>query len=138
MIPIFADTFFFLAFLNPKDTRFHVRAVEMNRVDHPILTTAWVLLELADHLCDAHNRRLFGQVRQALAMDTRYEILPVDQILFDRAVTLYKQRHDKDWSLTDCTSFLVMQDRGLTDALTGDRHFEQAGFRLLLTPDSHP
>jgi uncharacterized protein len=138
MIPVFADTFFFLALLNPKDSQYHARAVEMNRVDRPILTTAWVLLELADHLCDAHNRRLFAEVRQALAVDARFEIMPVDQNLLDRAVALYEQRVDKDWSLTDCTSFLVMQDRVLTDALTGDRHFEQAGFKLLLAPDSPP
>ena len=130
----FADTFFFLALLNPRDERYHLKAVEMNRVDHPILSTAWVLMELADHLCDVRNRRLFGEVRQSLAVDPRFEILPVDQKLLDRAVALYEKRLDKDWSLTDCTSFVAMQDRGITEALTGDHHFEQAGFKLLLTP----
>lgn len=52
--------------------------------------------------------------------------------LMHRGIELYEARSDKDWSLTDCTSFIVMQDRGLTDALTGDHHFEQAGFRPLL------
>jgi uncharacterized protein len=132
MNPFFADTFFFLAVLNTRDTRYHAKALEMNRVNHPILTTGWVLLELADHLCDVRNRRLFGEVRQALAVDPRFEVLPVDQSLLDRAAALYEQHRDKEWSLTDCTSFLVMRDRGLTDALTGDHHFEQAGFKLLL------
>jgi hypothetical protein len=45
---------------------------------------------------------------------------------------LYRQRADKDWSLTDCISFVVMRQRGLTEALTGDHHFEQAGFVALL------
>lgn len=45
---------------------------------------------------------------------------------------LYRARPDKEWSLTDCTSFVVMNECGLTDALTGDRHFEQAGFKALL------
>jgi len=45
---------------------------------------------------------------------------------------LYARRPDKSWSLTDCISFVVMTDRGLTEALTGDHHFEQAGFRALL------
>jgi predicted nucleic acid-binding protein len=94
MTPWFADTFFFLAILNPRDKRYHAKAVEINRVDHPILTTAWVLLELADHLCDARNRQLFGEVRQSLAMDPRFEIIPVDQKLLDRAMTLYENRPD--------------------------------------------
>jgi uncharacterized protein len=138
MTPVFADTFFFLAVLNPRDTLYHAKALELNRVNRPILTTEWVLLELADHLCDAKNRQLFGQVRQALADDPRFEILPADQRFLDRAIALYQQRTDKDWSLTDCTSFLVMQDRGLTDALTGDHHFQQAGFNILLAPASLP
>jgi predicted nucleic acid-binding protein len=45
---------------------------------------------------------------------------------------LYRSRHDKEWSLTDCVSFVVMQDEGISDALTGDKHFEQAGFNALL------
>src|SRR6202041_3859505 len=122
MTPWFADTFFFLALLNRQDSRYHTLAIELNRVDHPILTTAWVLVELADHLCDARNRHLFREVRQAIAQDPRFEILPAEQGLFDRAIALYDQRPDKDWSLTDCTSFLVMNDRGITEALTGDHH----------------
>ncbi len=137
MTPWFADTFFFLALLNRQDTLYHPRAIEINRVDHPMVSTGWVLLELADHLCDARNRRLFSEVRQALAVDPRFEVLPTDQGLLDRAIVLYDQRADKDWSLTDCTSFVVMQDRGITEALTGDHHFEQAGFRRLLDPGPH-
>jgi uncharacterized protein len=41
-------------------------------------------------------------------------------------------RRDKEWSLTDCISFVVMKERGLTEALTADHHFEQAGFKALL------
>jgi hypothetical protein len=52
--------------------------------------------------------------------------------LFDARVALYGERMDKDWPLTDCISFVVMQREGITDALTGDRHFEQAGFVPLL------
>jgi len=132
MTPWFADTFFFLALLNRQDGLYHQKALEINRVDHPLVTTGWVLLELADHLCDTRNRRLFRQVRQALAGDPRFEVLSTDQRLLDRAIALYEQRADKDWSLTDCTSFVVMQDRGITEALTGDHHFEQAGFKRLL------
>jgi hypothetical protein len=52
--------------------------------------------------------------------------------LFERGVEMFRQRPDKEWSLTDCISFVVMRDENIVDALTGDRHFEQAGFRALL------
>ena len=56
----------------------------------------------------------------------------MDDDTFARGFDLYARRPDKSWSLTDCISFVVMTDRGLTEALTGDHHFEQAGFRALL------
>jgi predicted nucleic acid-binding protein len=49
-----------------------------------------------------------------------------------KAIELYSQRPDKEWSLTDCVSFITMQEHGLAEALTGDHHFEQAGFVALL------
>ena len=59
-------------------------------------------------------------------------VIHESDLLFDRGFTLYRQRADKNWSLTDCISFIVMGDEVLTEALTGDRHFEQAGFTALL------
>ena len=59
-------------------------------------------------------------------------ILPAETTLWERGLSLYLQRRDKDWSLTDCISFAAMQEEGLTEALTGDHHFEQAGFTVLL------
>jgi uncharacterized protein len=55
-----------------------------------------------------------------------------DTRLFQRGVDLFEQRQDKDWSLTDCLSFVVMRDEGISQALTGDEHFEQAGCTALL------
>lgn len=131
-VPCFADTFFFIALLNADDREHHQRALEANRINRPIVTTAWVLLELADHLCDARNRHLFPAVLDALRADARVRVVPADQLLLNRAVELYRRRPDKEWSLTDCSSFVVMEDEAITDALTGDHHFEQAGFVALL------
>jgi len=47
---------------------------------------------------------------------------------------LLRQRLDKDWSLCDAVSFILMREYGIEDALTSDHHFEQAGFRRLLEP----
>lgn len=65
-------------------------------------------------------------------MDPAVRIVPAGRSLMSRGWELYSQRLDKEWSLTDCISFVIMEDRGIKDALTGDHHFEQAGFRALL------
>ena len=64
--------------------------------------------------------------------DPLVTIVPSDPALLDRGIALYDQRPDKSWSLTDCISFVIMQDHDLLDALTGDHHFEQAGFNVLM------
>ena len=66
-----------------------------------------------------------------LRAEPEAEVIPPEAALFDRGCELYATRSDKNWSLTDCISFVVMKERGLTDALTADRHFEQAGFKAL-------
>jgi hypothetical protein len=52
--------------------------------------------------------------------------------MLQRGLDLFAKRPDKNWSVTDCISFVVMEDEGVAAALTGDNHFEQAGFRALL------
>jgi len=66
-----------------------------------------------------------------LRADPLTEILAADHNLFERGADLYARRQDKSWILTDCISFVVLTERGLTEALTGEHHFEQAGFRAL-------
>ena len=71
-------------------------------------------------------------VLDAITADRRFEVIDLDAELLASAVKLYSDRPDKDWSLTDCTSFQAMTNRRLNEALTGDHHFEQAGFIALL------
>jgi predicted nucleic acid-binding protein len=68
--------------------------------------------------------------------DPHTQLIPATSDLFARGLDLFAKRPDKHWSLTDCTSFVVMTDQKLTDALTADEHFEQAGFRTLLKPEA--
>jgi predicted nucleic acid-binding protein len=72
------------------------------------------------------------QLVEDLRNDPTIEIVPVDQALEIAAWQLWKTRLDKDWSLVDCASFVIMQQRGLTEAITTNHHFEQAGFIRLL------
>ena len=95
----------------------------------PIVTTAWVLTEVADAMSSPANRPAFIRLLETLKSSQDVKILPATADLFDRGVQLYAERADKEWSLTDCISFIVMADEGLADALTGDHHFEQAGFK---------
>ncbi len=133
MNPLFADAFFFIAILNKSD-RAHKRAEAylFPQLTRPLLTTAWVLIEVADGLAQPHQRFAVVRLLTALRSYPGVEIIPPDPALFERGFELYSQRPDKGWSLTDCISFIVMSDCGLTDAPTGDHHFEQAGFRALL------
>ena len=132
MSPAFADTYYFLALLNTSDTA-HARVLEFSQShDLALVTTSWVLTELADGLSRSAHRQAFLQFLEDLRAVSDCSIIPATQDLFDRGVALYAARPDKDWSLTDCISFVVMQEHGLTDALTADHHFEQAGFRALL------
>ena len=68
----------------------------------------------------------------SLELDPNVEIISLSEDLYKRAFQLYKDRLDKEWGLTDCISFIIMQDRGLVKVLTADEHFQQAGFQALL------
>jgi len=133
MKAVFAGTAFFVALINSRD-QYHERAVELNAVlEYPLLTTAWILLELANALSASRFRPRFERVLHGLRTVPNVEIIPANSALFERGCKLYIDRSDKEWSLTDCISFEVMQERDLADALTADHHFAQAGFRPLLT-----
>jgi len=132
MTIVFADTFYFLAILNAKDAA-HRKARDFSAASKPaLLTTAWVLTELGDALADSRHRRAFQQIVGFLRADPDAVVVPPSRQLFEQGIDRYNERADKDWSLTDCISFVVMEQHGVTDALTGDHHFEQAGFRALL------
>ncbi len=129
---LFADSFYYLAILNPDDGA-HVRATRLSGlIEGQVLTTAWVLTEVADALASPVQRPVFLRLLEALHADPEVTILPPDKGTFEAGIDLYSRRPDKSWSLTDCNSFVVMQERDLTEALTGDHHFEQAGFVALL------
>jgi uncharacterized protein len=128
----FADTAYYLALLNIRD-ELHGRSIELTAdYNGRLLTTTWVLTEVADALCRPPFRSTVAEFIASLRIDPQVTILPASQELFDRGFDLFARRPDKDWSLTDCISCVAMQDRGLTDALTSDHHFEQMGFRTLL------
>ena len=128
----FADTNFLVALLNPKDQWHSAAKQAVGALDDSVVTTMWVLVELGDALSGGTNRNLFLEFVDELSEQSEWETTPASPESFVQGLELFRARADKDWSLTDCISFAVMKQRGITDALTHDHHFEQAGFRVLL------
>jgi len=132
MKPVFADTVYFLALLNPTD-QLHRKARALNlQPPGPLLTTGFVLMEVGDGLSRPENRPRFARLLQLLNSQTDVTIVPASAELFREGCSLHAQRPDKEWSLTDCTSFIAMQEHSIETALTSDHHFEQAGFLALM------
>ena len=90
------------------------------------------MMEIGNSLSRQRFRQQAVTLLNYFETDPSVEIVPVSAPLYQRALRLFQDRPDKDWGLTDCVSFIVMQDYGLTSALTSDNHFIQAGFHALL------
>ncbi len=132
MKSVFADTFNFLALLNERDAA-HKRAVVVSRTPGlTLVTTELVLIELADALCKPPQRDEVRALWNVVEGDPAFQLVRATSELIQRGRKLYRERADKEWPLTDCISFVVMQDQGLSEALTADHHFKQAGFKALL------
>jgi uncharacterized protein len=129
---VFVDTVYYLALTNPRD-QYAADAIRFTAdFSGAFVTSAWVLAEVVNSLTRGTDRALFLELYRSLAADRRVMIVPPNQELFDEGIHLFAERPDKEWSLTDCISFIIMREYDLTDALTADHHFEQAGFRILL------
>ena len=132
MKAVFADAFYFVGLLNRTDQH-HLRVVAAAReLRESIVTTEWILAEFADALAKSSSRRLVLQFIHDLEQDPKVRIIRASTELFRRGLRLYDERPDKEWSLTDCISFVVMRQRRIEQALTTDHHFQQAGFTILL------
>jgi len=102
------------------------------RTKSGIMTTEAVLWEWLNGLSAASTRAVAAEGYRRAHADARIEVVPFQPELIRSAVQLYRTRPDKDWSLTDCLSFVVMERRHLTEALTTDSHFEQAGLKVTM------
>lgn len=133
MTTVFADTSYYLALGNERD-EWHSRAVEALRNGRlRVVTSAWVILEIGDGLSNTAMRKNFARFLSSIRSDRQTQVVGFSAGVFDSAVKLYNQRPDKQWSLTDCTSFVIMNKRRVRRALTADRHFVQAGFEAMLS-----
>lgn len=136
---VFADSGYWIALWSPRDG-LHQRALALadRLAGSNVLTTELVLIEVLDGMAGkGRTRRAFAtQMIRVLEADPTVEIVSTTSERFWSAFELYADRLDQRWSLTDCASFLVMQERGISEALAYDRDFEQAGFVALLRADA--
>ena len=135
MNAVFADAGYWIALFNPRD-QLHTKAITVSNTlqGRPIVTSQMVLTEFLNHYAALGQpfRQRAMQVVRRLQDDADVEVVPQTEAQFAAALTLYAQRPDKEWGLTDCASFLIMQERGITEALAHNDHFHQAGFVALL------
>lgn len=132
---VFLDTGHVVVLANRRD-RHHQKALELaeqvSRDNIPVVTTQAVLVEGGNALASVKNRSFAVKYVEAVERTPTFEVVYSTIDLFHRSLALYRERQDKSWGMTDCISFVVMRDRGLRDAPSTDRDFEQAGFNVLL------
>lgn len=132
---VFLDSAYAIA-LSAVTDQYHQKAEmlakQIETSGNALITTRAVVLEIGNALAKIPHRNAAIELLDSLEEDPDVEIIPLSEELYDRAMELYRQRSDKEWGITDCISFVVMQDYGLTQALTTDEHFKQAGFSALL------
>jgi predicted nucleic acid-binding protein len=132
---VFLDTAYAIS-LSSEHDNLHELALQIADVleteQTSIITTQAIMLEIGNALSKQRFRRAAVILLHALESDPSIEIIPLSQELYDLAFDLFRQRSDKDWGLIDCVSFIVMQQSGITQALTTDVHYQQAGFQALM------
>jgi uncharacterized protein len=135
MNAVFVDTAFYVAMLSTRDAFHRSATAFLANFDGLSVTTEYVLVEVGNFCSGIGKRRAFVDLVRGLEASSMTDVVPSSQELFERGLALFEARVDKEWSVTDCISFAVMTERGLTDALASDRHFGQAGFSALLTSE---
>jgi predicted nucleic acid-binding protein len=132
---VFLDTSYAIAIVSPKDD-YYKKALEIADILESqsinLITTQAILLEIGNALSKLKYRQVAISLLNSLEIDPKIEIISLSNELYQEAFKLYSQRQDKEWGLVDCLSFIVMKKQQITEALTADIHFEQAGFKALL------
>lgn len=133
---IFVDSGFFLAFLDPRDSLHELARSWGSKIKEDMVVTEYVICETVNFCSKPINRPRVHALVKHIRSNPGFIWVGASEALFAKALALHNQRQDKEWSLTDCASFSVMEERGIKEALTYDHHFEQAGFTALLRLDA--
>ena len=141
MNPVFIDTSYLLALEIATDQNHSPAKTHWRQIKEalpPFVTTTYVFDEIVTYL---NSRGFHGkavQIGNSLIKSPSVELVGVDEVLFFRGWELFQERQDKKYSLTDCISFVVMRQRGISIVLAFDRHFIQAGFQIIPQEGDYP
>ncbi|WP_410766130.1 type II toxin-antitoxin system VapC family toxin [Cyanobacterium aponinum] len=126
---LFLDTAFIQAILNRRD-QYHQSALKilpLVKNAQEIWTTEAILMEVGNALSKFDRLKVVSFIKQCYTTEN-IKIVNISSDVFREGLNLYESRQDKEWGLIDCISFSVMVKQNITDALTTDHHFAQAGF----------
>ena len=132
---VFADTGYWIAVINPRDEwRESAENAEATLGAHRIVTSEMVLIEVLNHFSRGGTdaRKTAVEVVRSLKENPNVDVVSLTSVQFAKAVDRYASRLDQRWSLVDCSSFVLMEERGVRDALAYDIDFVQARFNALL------
>lgn len=135
MKPIFADTGYLVALINPRDQLRNKALLARERfISRRLIVTQTVLLETLNYFAEFRSdlKQTAFQVVELFLLNPEIEVVEQTTDVFHDAMKLYGERFDKGYSLTDCISMNVCRDRTINDILTNDDHFRQEGFNVLL------
>jgi uncharacterized protein len=104
-------------------------------VDERLITTEYVLWEMVNSLSDPVDRPKAHATASEIRYSENWELIYATPKLLSDGLSLHRMRSDKQWSLTDCISFVTVEKHAISQALAHDHHFEQAGFQALLRGD---
>ena len=129
----FGDTSGWIALFN-EDDKYHLRARSWARAthgqNHRLVTTDYVLDETITHLQATANHATAEDFANWILKQEHIRVIHISEAMWDDALATFRKYDDKDFSFSDCTSFVVMRQHGLRDVFSFDRHFEQMGYRL--------
>jgi len=129
----FADSSGWIVLFDPDDRRYaaaHKWAREISGHGHRFVTTDYILDETITHLMATVNHAKAETFAGWALAQKHVQIVHIDEAVWDEALALFRRYDDKEFSFTDCTSFVVMQHLKINDAFGFDHHFKQMKFRL--------
>ena len=135
MRPVFADACYWIALLHEQDALHDLASLLHDEIhDRPVVTSEMVMVEMLNFFAEFGTLKCQAAVNLLLELRANLdiEIVALRTQQFWHAVDYYNARPDQQWGLVDCASFQIMEERGISEALTNDRHFAQAGFTILM------
>ena len=128
---LFVDTSFVISLINDRDQYYNqAQTLSYKFENSRLITTDAVLLEIGNALAKVFRKEAIEVIR-VLRSGKNTEVIEIDARLFEKGFEIYEKYDDKEWGLVDCISFVAMWERGITEVLTFDSDFEQAGFTIL-------